>query len=114
MTLKQDYPNEDNPEAKVYKDYKAWGMLDELERMKPEPLDDRQDSLLQLFYKCRQYSKPMETIPIEIAERFSNNCEFESDLAMFIINKLDSEYLKICYEKEQRDIENIKNNGKHK
>ncbi len=56
----------------------------------------------------------METIPIEIAERFSNNCEFESDLAMFIINKLDSEYLKICYEKEQRDIENIKNNGKHK
>lgn len=112
--LREDYPNEKDPEAKLYKDYKAWGQLAELEAMKPEPLDDRQQSILQLFYKCRQYSKDMERIPYEIINDLSENTKFEKDLLNIIIQDLDYEYLTLCNEKQKRDLENIKNNGARK
>lgn len=114
MQLREDYPEESDPEAKALQDYEAFGekYVAEFKAMRPKKLNEYQQNILNLFYKCRSYSDENKTIPFKIIKLFSD-CNFcEKDIAEYIINGIDNEFLKLCSDKIKRDLENLKNKGR--
>lgn len=112
MHLKEDYPDDENAEAKCFQFYADFNLLHEFEAMRPKPLNSYQNKLLNLFYKCRAYSEDSKSIPFNIIKHFCN-CDFcEPDIAEYIVCGLDNQFLKMCSDKIKRDLENLKNKGR--
>lgn len=114
MKLKEDYPDEADPEAKAAADYGAFGpkYAAEFEAMRPKRLSEYQQRFLSLFYKCRKYAEEMKPIPIAVLTRYTK-CDFaEPDVCRFIIEGVDSKFLEICGDKMRRDIDKMKKGGK--
>jgi hypothetical protein len=111
MSLREDYPDEADPEEACRRNYLAWKRLSEFEKLRPKKLDGYQSQLLSLFYKCRRYAEEMKPIPRRIVQELSDCGLCDSDIAEFIINGLDSEFLSICSAKVKRDIDSLKSKG---
>jgi hypothetical protein len=112
MNLKEDYPDEQNPENVCYQYYKEWNLEHEFEKLRPKKLNNYQTKLLNLFYKCRMYADDSKSIPLPVLKEISN-CDFcEQDIAEYIITGVDGKFLEMCSEKIKRDLENLKNKGR--
>jgi hypothetical protein len=111
MSLREDYPDEADPEEACRRSYQAWRRLDEFDAMRPKQLDHYQRQMLAKFYKCREYSEEMKPIPRDILAEVSDSNLCDPDICEFIIKGLDSEFLAICSAKVKRDIENLKSKG---
>lgn len=113
MQLREDFPDSANPEAECEAIYISWKKQDEFEKMRPARLNNYQNKLLAIFYKCRKYADEMRSIPLEILKEFSS-CNFcEQDICQFIVSGIDDHFLTLCGAKMKRDIENMKSKGGH-
>lgn len=111
MSLRDDYPDEADPEEACRRNYQAWRKLDEFDAMRPRQLDQYQRRMLSLFYKCREHAEEMKRIPRDVLEEFADSNLCDPDICQLIIEGLDSEFLSICSAKVKRDIENLKSKG---
>lgn len=113
MKLKEDYPDEPDPESKAAADYSAFGAkyVAEFEAMRPKRLSEYQQRFLSLFYKCRKYAEELKPIPLTVVTRYTK-CDFaEPDVCRFIIEGIDGKFLEICADKVRRDTEKMKRGG---
>lgn len=110
MTLKTDYPDSPDPEASCFKDHCAWGekYIEEFYKLKPKKLNEYQEQILLIFYKCRNYSDEMKRIPLDILEKFCNVDICDSDICEYIVKGIDSEFLRLSSEKIKNDTSKIR------
>lgn len=108
MSLRESYPDVDDPEKCFYSDCKAWGTLNEFYSAKPKELNKYQQMLLSLFYKCRKYAEDLKPVPLDILEKICDTDLVDADIAVYIVGTVDSHFLKLSSDKVKRDLDNAR------
>lgn len=111
MSLREDYPDSDDPEEECRQHYAGWKMLGEFERMRPAKLDSYQQQMLALFYKARKHAEEMKPIPQKVIKKVTNTTLCDADICEFIVGGIDDHFLSLCAAKMKRDIEKMKSKG---
>lgn len=108
MQLREDYPDSPDPEEECKRNYIAFKMPEEFERLRPAKLDSYQQQLLSLFYKARKHAEEMKPIPYRVMQKVTDTTLCDADICEYIIAGIDDHFLSLCSAKVKRDIENMK------
>ncbi len=109
MLLRESYPDSESPEDDFYNDSVLWKDTATFYKLKPKELTLYQKEILSIFYKCRQESEELKTIPNAILKEYCNSKASDFDIVKFIVKGLDTHFLKACSDKMKRDLEKSKN-----
>ena len=83
-------------------------VLKELESVE---LDERQFSLLCAFYAARREAEPDRRASLATLEATTATIDYEQDLAIVVLKRLDDHLMKLINDKRQKDIDAIKRKG---
>jgi len=83
-------------------------VLKELESVE---LDERQFALLCAFYAARREAEPDRRASLATLEAATATIDYEQDLAIAVLKRLDDHLMKLINDKRQKDIDAIKRKG---
>jgi hypothetical protein len=102
-------------------DYKAALQMDKyggtnhaaevLKELESVELDERQFALLCAFYEARREAEPDRRASLATLEQVTARIEYEQDLAIAVLKRLDDHLMKLINDKRQKDIDAIKRKG---
>lgn len=102
-------------------DYKTALLLDKFEgtnhaaevlkELESVELDERQFALLCAFYAARREVEPDRRASLATLEQVTANIDYEQDLAIAVLKRLDDHLMKLINDKRQKDIDAIKRKG---
>jgi len=75
-------------------------------------LDERQAALIMAFYDARRECEPDRRIPLATLQAVTANIEYEQDLAITVLKRLDDHLMKLINDKRQREIDALKRGAK--
>ena len=105
----------DGDESRLYQLHKQWGTLEtDFYPRKPKQLNHRQRGILNAFYSARREIHHESHIPKMLLTSFANSIQdYETDLAVMVMQSIDNEYMRLCCDKISRDAERMrsKHNG---
>lgn len=103
-------------------DYKTALLLDKFEgtnhaaevlkEMQAIEIDERQAALIMAFYDARRECEPDRRIPLATLQAVTANIEYEQDLAITVLKRLDDHLMKLINDKRQREIDALKRGAK--
>lgn len=83
-------------------------VLKELESVE---LDERQFALLCSFYSARRECEPDRRASLATLEQVTANIDYEQDLAIAVLKRLDDHLMKLINDKRQAELDAIKRKG---
>lgn len=87
----------------TYEIYAMDNQVDEFYSLRPE-LNEYQYNLLDAFYKARRDAQPDCRITAKVIEESLSSVNYEIDIGVSVIQKLDDHYLSKVAEKRRRQL----------
>jgi hypothetical protein len=91
--------------------YRRFNNLKEFYEKKPDP-SSVQRELLRAFYSARRDHNPEQKVPSSLLRQHAEPILYETDLAIWIMQKLDDQFMELRIEKIKQDLEKHKTHGR--
>lgn len=82
-----------------------------LKEIESTTLDERQAQLISAFYDARRECEPDRRISLATLQAVTATIEYEQDLAINILKRLDDHLMKLINDKRQKELDAIKRRG---
>ena len=82
-----------------------------LQELSAVELDEQQHALLCAFYEARRECEPDRRASLATLQAVTANMDYEQDLAIIVLKRLDDHLMKLINDKRQQDLDAMKRKG---